>query len=103
MALPSRHVYLIEDTVLMKAVVNLLGMAVQTVLADTWPAFGGGRMLNVQAQPQRPEGMERRPQQDLRRPTPPPERRQDSRLTEEERRDLRRDVDRAGREIYKGR
>ena len=54
----------------MKAVVNmlvmLLGMAVQTVLADTWPAFGGGRMLNVQAQPQRPEGMERRPQQDLR-------------------------------------
>ncbi len=89
--------------IVLSMLVMLLGASGQPVAADTWRDFGGGRLIDVQAQRQRPEGAERAPQRDLRRPAPPPERRPDGRLTQEERRDLRRDVDRAGREIYKGR
>ncbi len=55
-------------------------------------------------QREQPGGYQRQqPQRDYRRPEQQPERRPDGRLTDHERRDLRRDLDRANREIYKGR
>ena len=64
----------------------------------------GGLHFDVQAQRERSDGTQRPPpQRDLRSPERPPERRPDGRLTDEERRNLHRDLDRANREIYKGR
>ena len=75
---------------------------------------GGGRM-DAQMQ-QQPGGYQRQPQRapqrdfqrfnpppDQQRFNPPPDRRHDGRMTDDERRDLHRDLDRANREIYKGR
>lgn len=73
--------------------------------AAPWHIPGGG-LLEVQAQRERPGGLQRKPlpqpqpQRDSSRNERPPDR---GWLTEEERRDLRRDIDRANREIYKGR
>jgi hypothetical protein len=85
-------------------VLALLTAAVQPAAAGPWRDFGGGR-FDVQAQRQRPGDFQRPPQRDFRRGEQPPERdkRGDGRLTDEERRNLRRDIDRANREIYKGR
>lgn len=71
--------------------------------AGPWRDFGGGR-FDVQAQRQPRGEPQRKPQREFRRGERPPERdkRGDSRLTEEERRRLHRDLDRAHREIYKG-
>lgn len=78
--------------------------------AASWPDSGGG-LITVQMQRQRPGGSERQPQRDIRRPEHQPQQpgqgqqqqRPNGRLTDEERRDLHRDLDRANREIYKGR
>ena len=61
--------------------------------------------LLAQAQRPRPDDAQRQPQRDFRRAERPPEggARREGRLSDEERRDLRRDIDRANREIYKGR
>lgn len=102
--------------ILMSTIVGL------SVLA-AWPAaaqrhgYGGGR-LEAQMQ-QRQGDYRRQPQRqpprdfqrfnpppdrrDIQRFNPPPDRRRDGRLTDEERRDLHRDLDRANREIYNGR
>jgi hypothetical protein len=81
----------------------VLALAAQSVAAAPWHTFGGPR-FDVQAQPQRPGGYQRPPpQRDMRNPERAPERRPDGRLTDDERRNLHRDLDRANREIYKGR
>ena len=81
----------------------LLTVAAQPAAAAQWRDFGGGR-FDVQAQRQRPGGVQRQPQRDFRRgERPQQEPRRDGRLTDEERRELHRDLDRANREIYKGR
>ena len=65
-------------------------------------AFDGG-LIRVQAQ-RPPHGGAQRPPPPphMRNVEPPPQRRPDARLTEAERRNLHRDLDRANREIYKG-
>ena len=85
-------------------------VAAQPVAARPW---SGGPAPVLQAQDQRmyPRGQERRGQRDMRREQrmPPqrmaPERdeRARGRLTDEERQDLRRDIDKANREIYRRR
>ncbi len=89
---------------LIGVVLALLAVAAPPAAAGPWRDFGGGR-FDVQAQRQRPGEFQRAPQQDLRRGERPPEgdKRGDGRLSDQERRDLRRDIDRANREIYKGR
>jgi|GEM_PF-1554987 hypothetical protein len=71
------------------------------------PWSGGGFYFSAQA-PQPPGGWQGQGQpqpqpRDVRRPDRPPDRRPDGRMTDEERRNLNRDLDRANREIYKGR
>ena len=105
--------------ILIGTVLALSVLAAQPAAAAPRYGFGGGRM-DVQMQ-QRPGGYQRQappqrqfqrpPQRDFQRPeqgrdfqrSEPPDRRRDGRLTDEERRDLHRDLDRASREIYKGR
>ena len=88
------------------AFLALLAVAAQPASARQWRDFGGGH-FDVQAQRQRPGGYERQqPPREYRQPERQPERdyrRPDGRLTDEERRNLHRDLDRANREIYKGR
>ena len=86
-------------------ILGLSAVLVQPAEARQWRDFGGPR-FDVQAQQrQRPGGYQRQPQpqRDYRQPERQPERRPDGRLTDQERNDLRRDLDRANREIYKGR
>jgi len=81
----------------------LLALAALPAQAGSWRDFGGMH-FDVQAQRQRPDGFQRPPpQRGFNGPERPPERRPDGRLTDEERRNLHRDLDRANREIYKGR
>ena len=84
-------------------VLAALAAVAQPGAAAPWRDFGGGGPT-VQAERQRPGGLQRPPAGDFRRAEAPPEhsKRGDGRLTEEERRALRRDIDRANREIYKG-
>lgn len=57
-----------------------------------------------QRQPQRDYRGPQQPQRDYRNPQQPPDRGQrDGRMTDQDRRDLHRDLDRANREIYKDR
>ena len=100
----------------MTMILALSAVATQpAAAAGHWRDFGGGR-FDAQAQRQRPGDFQRLPQQDFRRGERPPQqdfrrgerpperdKRGDGRLTDEERRALRRDIDRANREIYKGR
>ena len=70
------------------------------------PASANGwRQGFVTAQMQRhPDRFQRQPQHDFRHPPQQPDRGpRDGRMTEQERRDLHRDLDRANRELYKGR
>ncbi len=88
--------------ILLSAMLVVLAAATQPAAAAQWRDFGGGRFY-VQAQRQRPGGLQRQPQRDFRRgERPQQEQRRDGRLTDEERRELHRDLDRANREIYKG-
>lgn len=96
---------------ILMGVILALSAAVAQPAAAAWRNFGGPH-FDVQAQRQRPGGYQRQqpggyqrqqPQRDYRRPERQPERRPDGRLTDDERRDLHRDLDRANREIYKGR
>jgi len=86
------------------AILVLTAVFALPAAADSWYIPGGG-VLKVQAPHQRPGGMQResRPQRDFRDNEMPPERgqRRGGRLTDDERRELRRDIDRADREIYK--
>lgn len=96
--------------ILTGAILGLLVVMAQPAAAQ-WRNHGG-RQFEVQ-QRQRPGGFERpQPQRDYRRPDyqrdyrqpdRQMDRRPDGRLTDEERHNLRRDLDRANREIYKGR
>jgi hypothetical protein len=91
--------------ILIGMILALLAVAAQPAAAGPWRDFGGAR-FDVQTQRQRPGDFQRPPQRDFRRGERPPERdfrRGDGRLSDDERRDLRRDIDRANREIYKGR
>ena len=90
--------------ILLSVILAALAAVAQPGAAAPWRDFGGGR-FEVQAERQRPDGVQRPPPRDFRRAERPPERdkRGDGRLTEEERRELRRDIDRANREIYKSR
>src|SRR5688572_20943969 len=95
-----------ESMRLMKILLTVILAAMAAVAQPGAAArrdFGGGR-FEVQADRQRPDRIQRQPPEDFRRAERPPERekRGDGRLTEEERRELRRDIDRANREIYKG-
>ena len=83
-------------------VLPLLASAAQPAAAAAWRDFGGGR-FEVQALRQRPGDFQRPPQRDFRRGERPPEGSKNSagRLSDDERRNLRRDIDRANREIYK--
>jgi hypothetical protein len=92
--------------ILIGAILAVLTAAAQPAAAAQWRNFGGAH-FNVQAQRQRSGGFQRQqPQREFRQPERDyrnPERRPDGRLTDEERRNLHRDLDRANREIYKGR
>ena len=83
-------------------ILMLLAVAAQPAAAAAWRDFGGGR-FDVQAQRQQPGDFQRPPQRDFRRGERPPERSKNGagRLSDDERRNLRRDIDRANREIYK--
>ena len=107
--------------ILFTAILGLLVIA-QPVAAQ-WRhqggrSYDGGRHLGVQSQRPRQGGYDRGqpPQRDFRQPDRrefrqperggdyrQPDRRHDGRLNDEERSNLRRDLDRANREIYKGR
>ncbi len=95
--------------ILITALVGVLVATAQPAAAQ-WRQQGG-RHLEMQAQRQAPGRGEfqRQPPQrenrppEYRQPERQMERRPDGRLTDEERRNLRRDLDRANREIYKGR
>lgn len=97
--------------VVLGALVVGIMVAAQPVAARPWS--GGFAPYLQQAQDQRmsPRGQEKRGQRDFRRDQrmPPqrmvPERdeRARGRLTDEERQDLRRDIDKANREIYRRR
>lgn len=98
----------------MKALLGALAIgiiaAAQPVAARPW---SGGSAPVLQAQDQRmyPRGQERRGQRDMRREqrmapqrmAPERDERARGRLTDEERQDLRRDIDKANREIYRRR
>ena len=91
--------------ILIGMILALFAAAAQPAAAAPRRDFGGGR-FDVQAQQrQRPGEFQRQPQREFRRGERPPERdnRREGRLTDDERRALRRDIDRANREIYKGR
>ena len=91
---------------LISLIVVVLAAAAQPAAAQ-W-RHSGGHSYGVQAQ--HPGGFQR-PQRDYRPDYRQPDYRQpersydrrDGRMTDQERRDLRRDLDRANREIYKGR
>jgi hypothetical protein len=93
----------------------LIGVILTVLAAVAHPALAGpgrdlrGSVMPVQMQRgqpgqfQRQPQFERQPNRDFRRPEPPPQppQRPGGRLTDEERRDLNRDLDRANREIYR--
>lgn len=94
----------------MRMLISLLAVvlvAAAQPAAAQWRHSGGP--YGVQAQ--HPGGFQRPPQRDYRPDYRQPDYRQpdrsferrDGRMTDQERRDLRRDLDRANREIYKGR
>jgi len=91
---------------LIGAIVLILATLAQPAAAQ-WRNFGG-RHYDVQSQRQGQGGYQR-PQREFRQPDyrqpdyRQPDRRSEGRMTDEERRNLRRDLDRANREIYKGR
>lgn len=99
------------------AVLAVLAALAQPALAGPGRDLRGGLMPaqmqraqpgQFQRQPgqfqRQPNQFQRQPNPDFRRPERPPEQAQrpNGRLTDEERRDLHRDLDRANREIYKG-
>ncbi len=81
-------------------------MTMAMVLSSSPAAANRWREGSFQVQMQRhqPDRFQRQPQRDFR---PPPDRggrdNRDGRLTDQERRDLHRDLDRANRELYKDR
>jgi hypothetical protein len=89
--------------ILFGAILAVLATLAQSAFAGPVRDFGGG-LIQTQLQQPRQDRPQRQPQRDFRRPEQPPERGQrgDGRLTDEERRGLHRDLDRANREIYKG-
>ena len=89
--------------ILVPVILVALATITQPSVAASRGEFGGER-FRAQAERQRPDGMQRPPHRDFRRAEQPPERdkRGEGRLTADERRELRRDIDRANREIYKG-
>ena len=94
----------------MMAMVLAAVLGVQSfAAAAAWHGFGGGH-FNTQSQWQRQRpnqggGFQRPPQRDFRPPQRAPERPPygGGRMTDEDRRNLHRDLDRANRELYKGR
>jgi hypothetical protein len=91
----------------MNTILALAVLAAWPAAASQRHGYGGGGRMEVQMQ-HRQGGFQRQPQQqqqpqrDYRRDAVP-DRRSDGRMTDDERRDLHRDLDRANREIYKGR
>lgn len=85
----------------------LLSVILVTLAAAAHPAAAGAwsDFVRFEAQGQgRPGGLQRPRERETQAPERPDRGpRREGRLTEEERRDLRRDIDRANREIYKGR
>ena len=87
---------------------KLLTLLLATLAALVQPAHAGpwrdisGLRIDLEVPRQWPGRAQRQPAGDSRRAERPPEpaRRSDGRLSEEERRELRRDVARASREIY---
>ena len=77
-------------------------MAATPAAANPWRNGGG---FHVQMQRPSPDRYQRQPQRDFRNPQqqPPDRGQRDGRMTDQERRDLHRDLDRANRELYKGR
>lgn len=108
------------NKIFISAILAVLALAAQPAAAQ-WRRHGGGN-FDVQAQRQRPGDFQRQRPGDFQRQQPSrdyrnperefrnpdrdyrnPDRRPDGRLTDEERRNLHRDLDRANREIYRGR
>lgn len=95
--------------ILIAAIMGMLAATAQPAAAQ-WRQHGG-RHFEVQGQRQGPgrgdygrgEPQRQQPQREYRQPERQMDRRPDGRMTDEERRNLRRDLDRANREIYKGR
>ena len=102
--------------ILIGVILTVLAAFAQPALADPGRGWHGGAMPGqmpraqpgqFQRQPgqfQRQPQFERQPNRDFRRSEPPPQppQRPGGRLTDEERRNLNRDLDRANREIYRG-
>ena len=89
--------------IVLTAGVLALAAFTQPAAANPWSDFGGRFELQGQG---RQGGGQRPRERELQAPERPDRGgggRREGRLTEEERRDLRRDIDRANREIYKGR
>ena len=94
--------------VLIGSILALSAVLSQPAAAAQWRNFGGPHFDVQSQQRQRSGGFQRQqPSRDYRQlerqPERQPDRRPDGRLTDQERRDLHRDLDRANREIYKGR
>src|SRR5258706_4586444 len=101
--------------ILIGVILTVLAAFAQPALAGPGRDWRGGAMPaqmpraqpgQFQRQPgqfQRQPQFERQPNRDFRRPEPPPQppQRPGGRLTDVERRDLNRDLDRANREIYR--
>jgi hypothetical protein len=100
-AVPSMGAASIHDGGFMRILFGVMVVlaAAMATPADANPWRGG---MHVQMQRPQPERFQRPPQRDFQRP--PPERNpRDGRMTDQERRELHRDLDRANRELYKDR
>ena len=83
-------------------VMAVVALVVLTQPASANPWRQGG--FQVQMQRPHPDRYQRPPQRDFRNSQQPPDRgSRDGRMTDQERRDLHRDLDRANRELYKDR
>jgi hypothetical protein len=84
------------------AMVAVMAAASQPAVADP-RGFGPWLQAQAQPQPQPPERTQRDPREQRRDPRVAPQRDQSqrSKLTDEERRGLRRDIDQANRDIYR--
>ena len=86
------------------AMIAMAALLAQAAIAGPWGGLDARVQSQMQQRPQ-PNQFQRPPQRDFggrQQMAPDREQRADGRMSEEERRNLHRDLDRANREIYKG-
>lgn len=85
------------------AMAVLAGAGLSVTAAMPVAAARHDNLLHAQMQRHPQDRSQRPPPRDFRNPQPPDRGARDGRMSEQDRRDLHRDLDRANRELYKGR